>query len=480
MPISKKFCFENKKMRELFRMERAGLLTYSRRQDKELLNTYELLRRRDDLRMIVIDLACGHQWIDEETKGRIYTWKHMAAIAGKEETHFKSGEALRLIKEHFIHDLSWQTYDFSNNKARIIHSCTIPERINKIINAPEFEEDRIFVKSRLKASEKKIIEADKKMLPMLKDIQRPYWQLDYFAECMHSTPIEIYLNLRKKNGIATIKAAKAMGDPQQVALAKGMYDRPRPYAMETITENDLLARLYVTEHGTIHRSLRRTFYKGCPELDIQNAHFSFLAMKYPRFMPETVKFLTESLKTEGLSIWNMVLDHLHIEEDKKAEVRELVKPATYSIQYGRESKYAQTLLYEQLRGTFFWKGRYLDCIYIKELATATKQCMSDIEKYGGMQNAFGFQQWDRSKMDIKSFMANSFQTYEIALMYPIYKLFAEQKAMNKQMFHILLHQHDGLTSQFLEGYEDIAFMLMTERFNKVRDDYGIITCLTKK
>lgn len=489
MARQKRLCSENKRMQELFHIRKADLTTYSKKQDAEIHRLYGILKNKPKLRMILLDLACGHHWIDDRKRDLVddqkicwvWTHSHSAALAGEDYSNHVSGPLLQEIKYRgIISDLGWYSHDIGEHQARVIYSCTIPEALKKILHTDIFDEDRVLIRSRRKASEQKIIEADKHLLVTRKGIKRAYWQLDYFDECLRFVPIETYLELRRKNGVATVKMAQAAGDQQQIALAKALYDKPRPYGLETVTENDLLARYYVSDHGTIKSALRRRFYQGCTELDAQNAHFSFLAMKFPHLMPETTRFLAEALKQDGLSIWSTVLDHLCVPGEQRTEAKEMIKPITYSIQYGREANYAESLLFKQMRGNIFWRGSYLDCIYIKELVAATKQCMDDIEKYGGMQGAFGWIKWDRSKMDKKSFMANVFQTYEIALMYPLYELLTEQKAMRDQTFQILLHQHDGVTVQFNTGREEETIEKMNERFNRARDKYGITTKLTTK
>lgn len=467
---------ENEEIRIQYSILSHETATISSWQKENVLKRYGILIEDYEIRNFVVWYITAPKWLNEEGNIIIPWYLLHYGLQGRIGRQTKTGEYLLRIQEAFP-GFEFREYSHHDGKCRVILKDGIPGILRTLIQYDPDEEERVYVHNLRKASDRKMAEKYKEMLAVLNDVKRAYPDVDLKVRYLHGLPLPYFQDLKQKNGKELLeRAMNYEDDGQQLALVRQFFDMPKPLYPPSRSNNPWLARSFGTALCNMSSANRRIALKGKPEADLKSAHFAILARFYLHCMPAT----REILLSKDVSIWSAILEYMGIEKRYWHKAKAIIKEITYSLMYGREETYASTVLCEKLKGAgISWKNDYLDCVYIKELVTAMKKAKEDVLKYGGMDGAYCWIPWD-GQTDLDSFLANVFQSFELFMIAPCYKLAESQKKNCNSDFMIILDQHDGFTYDPKPGKEKEVQRRLQEVVSTAASYCGALTYLEIK
>lgn len=216
---------------------------------------------------------------------------------------------------------------------------------------------------------------------------------------------------------------------QQLLILDSIMEAPKPFVKPTERTDRLFG------HGAnitnLKKDIRRSFTKGWYEADLRSAQLAIVAKLWD--IPE----VTEFLKT-GKSFWKEVLSFLGADTEAKS----LVKDYTYGTIFGMSKDRIQAELNIGLKefGVEDGGDKFLSHPLISTLLKARTKYVSLVTSLGSLIDAFGVE-FKVTKSNVLSLVARQAQSYEMALIYPIFGLAGED-------FSVTLYQFDGVSLKF--------------------------------
>jgi len=466
----------NEKSLQRYYEYRAQQVTLAEQQREQIESISKILRTRPDFRMGISFLAGEPRMLDDKTKERFWPHYHICAIRGVDPVHNPSWPWLLEFKEKIVHRLEMKNeWSFKYRQSRIIECDGITQTMRKAF-ALQQGKKRIYMHNFLTYNERKAREADIVVCKELAKATSAYPQLDFMRKYLHGIPFTTFLNFKRVNSEKTLELAKMIDDDgEQQRIVQTMIDEVKPHYPVSLKNNPILARIYTPNFGNVMSILRRAYFAGCLEADFQNFHFALMVSYYPNIMRETAAWLSK-----GESIWKEIMKTMKIAPNLRGTAKGIIKPRVYSIEYGFDPLKAQELLHNDLKKARIpRKADLFNCVYVDELARATQQCLLDIRDKKELAGPYGTKQWDTTTKE-ESFLANVFQSWEIAVRFPCYEFASKQKAQCNSIFDIVLDQHDGFTVLPEKGKQEETKQQLLKIANKTLSDYKINSSLIFK
>jgi len=410
----------------------------------------------------------------------IIDYKTLLKLAGysKSNGSFKAIDFLKDIKYNLLHDMQWSDYSFDEGRARVITYKgfseelalrLIDERAN-FLNAV----GTVYFISGLAVNQKR------------KSEHRMYDKLEalnsfYLAGCDDAKLILEYLNNQPSNRFtmflrnmkdAVEIAQKIEHEPtrnRQLDILRSVMHQPMPYYKPTnrtvriSSSNDSVLRL--------KRNVRKAVTKGLVSLDINHAQISIAAKLW------NIPSVQELLKGHT-NIWSYLSTRLV--SSYQPELKDVLKKGMYSLMYGMST-------HNLIEGNDTFDGlrsllapyhvepeAFMEIDIMKDILNARKNMYGQIAVEYGAKDYYGRFIWVEDSVSVASVAAQVIQSYELALIAPIYRA-----AKITDQWHIVLHLHDGV---FIRVRNLQSFRYWVDKLNDVvtdaADQMGIYTSLS--
>jgi len=252
------------------------------------------------------------------------------------------------------------------------------------------------------------------------------------------------------------------GNDDHVGKLLDIRDMPKPFYVPVADSKS--ARVFASSLQNLLNELRHALYPEWVELDLKHAHLTIIAYLFGAAQ-------TQDSIERGISLWTEFIHFMDIESEKIA--KPLVKKFVYSLAYGKDASEAWNKLIRGLQTVSIIPTRsLLEHPIIQEVSNAVTLAMQSIEHDGGMQGAYGF--ISKGNDDAKSILACVIQSYELALIAPIYRIALQEKASHHVTFDITLHSHDGVSILVKDGADIHAIQRKVQGMVSLQaEKYGI-------
>lgn len=408
--------------------------TISRKLAMEIFETNEAFRTDPRKRHFFLYLARGYHIIDQRT-GLIATpYEVVAAIIGEDPEHCQTGRFFREYKKA-APGFDYQEYNSQKNLCRQIISTGIEHQVEENYSV----QNRIYVETWKAVTRKSRMEATATMKRVAKRLVFPCKDSEFIAHYHLGQSLVDFLDPLEQNLEAAIKVAKTKS-PQQLALLLSTLDSALPIYRPA----SLSSRVFAEGVQFFEKTVRKTSYPDWIDGDLVSCQLAVAASKLD--IPTIREFLLS-----GKPVWKTFMDGMGIPEEKQAEAKPFVKIALYSIIFGKRKDRDERDLETELRTHKIpFAVRFIDLPLIQDLIAAIRKAKQLIERDGGMQGAHGWLPV-RAFKSADSHLATVIQSYETALIVPIYKLAVKEKKSNNATFDIMLNQHDGVSIKLRPG-----------------------------
>lgn len=410
----------------------ATSLTMNKDHMEQLLEARPFLRNHIPERILTCLLIKGFLWKDTESGLPILPHQLLAMTQGRTEKHSQGKKLIESMQEHVLPGLNVKGYFHQKNQCRSIEEDGLEPWMRDMLFVPP--QNQINVQT-LKPIKHYAEEAQWRLYKKL--AQEQNWQhptQKFVADTLHSERIKYFLDIREKHYAEAWGIAQGRNDRgSQIRVMHEVHHIPQPYYYNVGS-----SRLFGTAHQYMAKDIRKVYFQDGYEIDMQNCQLAILA---GRFNIPGVKARLQ----DGTPIWPELLSYMQFEEDQYELAKPSLKEALYSGAYGMRRNYVEKRLEGNLEKDDLEKqAKFISHPLIAEMLDALKRAKRKIKRDGGMMSAFGWHAL-QPKEDINSFLAHVIQSYELTIISAVYEVAAREQETNHQTFHILLHQHDGLT-----------------------------------
>lgn len=242
--------------------------------------------------------------------------------------------------------------------------------------------------------------------------------------------------------------------------------RDMPKEFYTPIAESKSARVFGTSLQFLQSDIRRALYPEWVELDMKHCHLSIIAYLFDT--PLTRDFLEN-----GRSFWTDAMDFMEIETDKYHIAKPSIKTCLYSIVFGMEPYKAQNKLDAELKALKVqWHNDFIAHPIVVEVSDAVDIAKESIKAHHGMAGAYGF--ISKGTDDAKSILSCVVQSYELALIAPIYRIALEERESKHVTFDIVLHSHDGVSILVKDGADIHAIQRKVQNMVSLQaEEYGM-------
>jgi len=391
---------------------------------------------------------------------------------------FKGIDFLKAIKYTVLTDLQWSDYSFEEGRARVIVCKGFSEALEKRLT----EERANFLNevgtvyfisghavNRQRKSEHRMYDKSEALNNF------------YLAGCDDAKLILEYLNHQPPNRFTMF--VRNMEDAVQVAqrieheptrnrqldILRSVTQQPMPYYKPTnrtvriSSSNDSVLRL--------KRDVRKAVTKGLVSLDINHAQISIAAKLWS--IPSV-----QVLLRRDINIWQYLMSHLV--STPQQELKDVLKKGMYALMYGMSA-------HNLIEGNATFDGlrallapyhvkpeTFMEIDIMKDILDARKQMYGQIAVDNGARDHYGRFIWVEDTVSVASVAAQVIQSYELALIAPIYRA-----ANLTNQWYIVLHLHDGV---FVKVRNLASLQYWVHKLNEVvmdtADQMGIYTSLS--
>jgi hypothetical protein len=217
--------------------------------------------------------------------------------------------------------------------------------------------------------------------------------------------------------------------------------------------------------------VRKAVTKGLVSLDINHAQISIAAKLW------NIPSVQELLKGHT-NIWSYLSTRLV--SSYQPELKDVLKKGMYSLMYGMST-------HNLIEGNDTFDGlrsllapyhvepeAFMEIDIMKDILNARKNMYGQIAVEYGAKDYYGRFIWVEDSVSVASVAAQVIQSYELALIAPIYRA-----AKITDQWHIVLHLHDGV---FIRVRNLQSFRYWVDKLNDVvtdaADQMGIYTSLS--
>ena len=425
------------------------------------LDSYNCKCKKEDHWNLFRVFAFNH-YIDKET-GAVRLGAETIARAVNKLNTFRAGRfnASNYL-QHFINEIipniatvlvDEEGRDWSKGKYTLHHDGSITKEGGKqrrvIINWPsgikevirkEINKEFIGEKVYISNGNKKNLEKERSVS---KDTQNICQQEIDILNCKPAKDIAQYLNNLPLNSFTkivencdyAIKVANKIDNEnsklQQLLILDLIQEAPKPFVKPSENTDRLFG--YGANITNLKKEVRKALTKGWYEADLKSAQLAIVAKLWN--IPEVISFLQS-----GKSFWKEMMAYLNVDDSAKS----LIKDHTYGVIFGmsKERLVEEMDLGLKEYGIENGGNLFLQNPIISALIKGRSKYISKLLKEGTMIDAFG-EVFEVNKLNILSILARQAQSYEMALIYPIFEL-----AKTTNDFSIQLYQFDGVSINF--------------------------------
>lgn len=283
------------------------------------------------------------------------------------------------------------------------------------------------------------------------------------ADYLNNLPVNSFNQLSENYDKALEVADRLEGHvkQQQLLILGTIMEAPKPF----VRPSEKTDRLF--GHGAtianLKKEVRKALTKGWFEGDLKSAQLAIVATLWN--IPEVLSFLQT-----GESFWSNVLSFLNA----PVEAKGLVKDHTYGVIFGMSK---ERLIEEMNIGLAKFNiqdggNLFISHPIISALLKARGAYISKLVTEGKMVDAFNIE-FEVNKSNVLSLMARQAQSYEMALIHPVFEL-----AKTTDDFTVTLFQHDGFSVKFHNTKMRAKWIdLMTQVVEEKARMLGIYTTL---
>jgi len=355
---------------------------------------------------------------------------------------------------------SFKSEDGKERRVLINWPSEVKTILEKEINK-EYKDEKVYISNGLKRNSGK----ERQYLKLiLEECQQEIEILDCepakeIASYLNSLPTNNFTKLLENFEEARKEANRLEGHAkfQQLLILDTIMEAPKPFVKPSERTDRLFGR--GANLANLKKDVRKVLTKGWYEADLKSAQLAIVATLWD--IPEVKDFL----KT-GESFWSNILEFL----GAPLEAKSLIKDYTYGVIFGMSRERLETELTEELK-KFGVDNKFLSHPIISSLLKARTKYIQKVKAQGYIIDAFGKK--FSVKNDVLSLIARQAQSYEMALIHPVFQL-AEQT----EDFSIQLYQFDGVSLKFHNSSrKDHWINLISEVVAKKAEELNIYTSL---
>lgn len=453
------------------------------------LQTYPSLAASVNLRRLMCRMLFSSR-LAEEDGGVLVDYFALATDAGKlsqaRSNNFEAEKFLHQFREAVGGDASFSWSDFDHERgqcrtAKLKLRPKVAEALASLFAASVSRgDDLIFFVSGRRATKRNRREE-------LKNARKQAASLAANAECPEAQEIINYLNNVRSThfeGVSkvaadTIIAAKdshVLQKLNQVSRACQMRSLRNivscPVPIYGPSAKGRTSRVFSDGEGlaNLKRELRHQVCSGWYEADLKNAQLAIVARLWD--VQEVQAFLQA-----GRKLWDELLLLLGVDEvdPRRPEVKDACKQALYSLVFGMALPSVRAELTKRLRPIGIEPSTDIFAHEVlAALAFRRKAVMQDLINAGEALTCFGKRIAVMDEVDARSALAQQAQAVELRIIHAAYVL-----AQQTNEFHIVLHQHDGISIAFMRRPE-LWMKRISDAVESRAREMGIVTTLEWK
>lgn len=230
-----------------------------------------------------------------------------------------------------------------------------------------------------------------------------------------------------EKALKTVLSIKNINSRQsQLVVLDTIIESPKPFVKPVENTDRLFG--FGANITNLKKEVRKVLTTGWFEGDLKSAQLAIVARLW------NIKEVKDFLKS-GKSFWKEMESFLSASEEDKS----VIKDFTYGIIFGMSK---ERVLEEMVIGSLSVGERFLSHPVISALLKARTKYINQAIKAGFITDAFG-KKLEVTKKNVLSLVARQAQSYEMALIYPVFEL-----AKTTKDFTVTLYQFDGVSLAF--------------------------------